>query len=190
MRVDGPAAGERQAPEGAAEESAAEAAPTLEELSAELEQTKAAHLRLAADFENYKRRRTQEIQDLTRYGSAGLLRAILPALDNLERAVSHIPADADDGLAEGLRLTLRQLEEGLRAEGVERVPAEGEPFDPRLHEAVATVADPGRPAGTVVAEYLPGYRVHDRVVRAAQVAVAGGPSGPGAPDPGEVGFDN
>ncbi|MGA9776623.1 MAG: nucleotide exchange factor GrpE [Candidatus Dormiibacterota bacterium] len=149
----------------------------------ELEQTKAAYLRLAADFENYKRRRTQEVQDLTRYGSAGLLRAILPAIDNLARAVSHIPEQAGDGVAEGLRLTVRQLEEALLSEGVERVPSVGAPFDPRLHEAVATVPGGEAPEGTVVAEYLPGYRVHDRVVRAAQVAVAGRSNGaPGRGD--------
>ncbi len=138
----------------------------------ELERTRESYVRLAADFENFKRRRAQEAQEQARYGAAGLLRAILPVLDNLERALSHIPEDAADGLAEGLRLTVRQLEEALRSEGVERIPAVGELFDPRLHEAVATV--PGQPAGQVVSEYLPGYRLHDRVVRAAQVAVGGG----------------
>ena len=140
--------------------------------SEELERSREAYLRLAADFENFKRRRAQEAQDQLRYGAAGLLRAILPVLDNLERALGHIPDDASDGLAEGLRMTARQLEDALRSEGVERIPTVGEPFDPRLHEAVATV--PGHPEGQVVAEYLPGYRLHDRVVRAAQVAVGGG----------------
>ena len=150
----------------------------------ELERTRESYLRLAADFENFKRRRAQEAQEQARYGAAGLLRAILPVLDNLERALSHIPEDAADGLAEGLRLTVRQLEEALRSEGVERIPAVGGPFDPRLHEAVATVPD--RPAGQVVSEYLPGYRLHDRVVRAAQVAVGGGP-GQSGDAAGEVG---
>ena len=155
---------------------AAEARDPVEEL----ERTRESYLRLAADFENFKRRRAQEAQEQARYGAAGLLRAILPVLDNLERALSHIPEDAADGLAEGLRLTVRQLEEALRSEGVERIPAVGEPFDPRLHEAVATM--PGQPAGQVVAEYLPGYRLHDRVVRAAQVAVGGGPPAEGGPE--------
>ena len=163
---------EVQSPEGAL----AEAPDPTEELG----RAREAYLRLAADFENFKRRRAQEAQEQARYGAAGLLRAILPVLDNLERALGHLPDDASDGLAEGLRLTVRQLEEALRSEGVERIPAVGEPFDPRLHDAVATV--PGHPAGQVVAEYLPGYRLHDRVVRAAQVAVGGGPPAEGGPE--------
>jgi molecular chaperone GrpE len=156
-------------------------APEAPDPVAELERTRESYLRLAADFENFKRRRAQEAQEQARYGAAGLLRAILPVLDNLERALSHIPEDAADGLAEGLRLTVRQLEEALRSEGVARIPAVGEPFDPRLHEAVTTV--PGQPAGQVVSEYLPGYRLHDRVVRAAQVAVGGGETADGGQEP-------
>ena len=158
-----------------------------EDPAAELERTRESYLRLAADFENYKRRRAQESSELARYGAAGLLRAILPVLDNLERALAHIPEEAADGLAEGLRLTVRQLEEALRSEGVERIPAVGQEFDPRLHEAVATV--PGEPPGQVVAEYLPGYRLHDRVVRAAQVAVAGGGPAESGPGGGGEGAD-
>ncbi|MGC8473956.1 MAG: nucleotide exchange factor GrpE, partial [Candidatus Dormibacteria bacterium] len=94
----------------------------------ELERTRESYLRLAADFENFKRRRAQEAQEQARYGAEGMLRTILPVLDNLERALSHIPEDASDGLAEGLRLTVRQLEEALRSEGVERIPAVGEAF--------------------------------------------------------------
>ena len=150
----------------------------------ELERTRESYLRLAADFENFKRRRALEAQEQARYGAESMLRAILPVLDNLARALSHIPEDASDGLAEGLRLTVRQLEEALRSEGVGRIPAVGGAFDPRLHEAVATV--PGQPAGQVVSEYLPGYRLHDRVVRAAQVAVGGGP-GQSGDAAGEVG---
>ena len=155
----------------------------VEQLMLELEQTKAGYQRLAADFENYKRRKTQETQELARYGSAALLRAILPALDNLSRAVAHIDEDATDGLSEGLRLTLRQLEEALTSQGVQRIAAVGRAFDPRLHDAVATVPGEGVAADTVVAELLPGYQIHDRVVRPAQVSVAQPESAPPAPGP-------
>jgi len=146
--------------------------PSVAQLTLDLEQTRAAYQRLAADFENYKRRKAQETQDLARYGSASLLKAILPALDNLARAVAHVDADASDGVSEGLRLTLRQLEDALTSQGVQRIAAVGHPFDPRLHEAVATVPAEGVAQDTVVTELLPGYQVHDRVVRPAQVTVA------------------
>jgi molecular chaperone GrpE len=143
-----------------------------EELAVELARAQAAYQRLAADFENYKRRKLQETQELARYGSAALLKALLPALDNLSRAVSHIDPEATDGLSEGLRLTLRQLEEALSSQGVERVASVGQPFDPRLHDAVASSPGEGLQRDTVVAEFLPGYQIHDRVVRPAQVSVA------------------
>ncbi|MHB1500282.1 MAG: nucleotide exchange factor GrpE [Candidatus Dormibacteria bacterium] len=158
----------------------------------ELEQTKSAYQRLAADFENYKRRKTQETQDLARYGSAALLTAILPALDNLARAVAHIDPSAQDGLSEGLRLTLRQLEDALLSQGVEKVASVGEPFDPRVHDAVSTVAGEGVGQDTVVAELLPGYRLHERVVRPAQVTVAqaSSPGSFGQGSPGEPETDD
>jgi len=144
----------------------------LQRVEEELAQTRASYQRLAADFENYKRRKLQETQDLARYGSAALLTALLPALDNLERAASHLDEEATDGLSAGLRLTLRQLEDALASQGVQRVPAVGEPFDPRLHDAVTTVEGVGLERDTVVAEFLPGYQIHDRVIRPAQVSVA------------------
>ncbi len=163
--------------------------PSVAQLTLDLEQTRAAYQRLAADFENYKRRKTQETQDLARYGSAALLQAILPALDNLARAVAHIDAEASDGVSEGLRLTVRQLEEALASQGVQRIAAVGQPFDPRLHEAVATVPAEGVARDIVVTELLPGYQVHDRVVRPAQVTVAQ-PDLPASPPASGAGVDS
>ncbi|MGH7608585.1 MAG: nucleotide exchange factor GrpE [Candidatus Dormibacteria bacterium] len=154
------------------------------ELEAELARLNASYLRLSADFENFRRRKNQESLELTRYGSAALLEAILPALDNLARAVAHIPEDASDAVAEGLRLTMRQLQEALASQGVNRIPAAGQRFDPRLHDAVMSVTDSDQEPGTVVAELVPGYVIHDRVVRPAQVSVAATPKGPGPPRPG------
>jgi molecular chaperone GrpE (heat shock protein) len=149
------------------------------ELEADLAQLSATYRRLAADFENYKRRKGQEGEELARYGAAALLQALLPALDNLDRAASHIPDDAADGLAEGLRLTVKQLEQALASQGIRRIASVGEPFDPRLHNAVLTVPADGAQPGTVVAVLAPGYLIHDRVVRPAQVSVA--ETGPAAP---------
>ncbi|MGB6772165.1 MAG: nucleotide exchange factor GrpE, partial [Candidatus Dormiibacterota bacterium] len=143
----------------------------MAKLEADLAQLNATYRRLAADFENYKRRKGQEGEELARYGAAALLQALLPALDNLDRAASHIPEDAADGLAEGLRLTVKQLGEALASQGIRRIASVGEPFDPRLHNAVLTVPAPGAEPGTVVAVLAPGYLIHDRVVRPAQVSV-------------------
>jgi molecular chaperone GrpE len=142
------------------------------ELEAELAKLNATHMRLAADFENHRRRKAQESAEQARYGSVALLQALLPGLDNLARAVSHIPAEAKDGLAEGLRLTLKQLEEALASQGIRRIESVGAPFNPRLHDAVLTVPAGATPPGTVVAELAPGYQIFDRVVRPAQVSVA------------------
>ncbi|MGC2190823.1 MAG: nucleotide exchange factor GrpE [Candidatus Dormiibacterota bacterium] len=142
------------------------------ELEAELAKLNATHLRLAADFENHRRRKAQESEEQARYGSVALLQALLPGLDNLARAVSHIPAEAKDGLAEGLRLTLKQLEDALASQGIRRIESVGAPFNPRLHDAVLTVPAGATAPGTVVAELAPGYQIFDRVVRPAQVSVA------------------
>ena len=154
------------------EERLAEAARRQQEAEAERDERLASLQRMTADFENYRRRRTQEFADLGRYGGQGLFEAILPALDNLSRAVGHLPDEADDGLSAGLRMTVRQLEEALAASGIHPIACAGQPFDPAIHEAV--MMDPGEGDGevVVVAELRPGYRYHDRVVRPAQVRVA------------------
>lgn len=152
----------------------ADAAPSgrVAELEAELAQLNATYTRLAADFENHRRRKAQQSEEQARYGSIGLLRALLPGLDNLARAVSHLPPEAKDGLAEGLRLTIRQIDDALASQGIRQIESVGRPFDPRLHDAVLTVPAGELEPGTVVAELAPGYQVHDRVVRPAQVSVA------------------
>lgn len=167
-----PPAGELEPNAGGESEASQPTPERVAELEAELAQLTASHQRLAADFENFRRRKGQEGEELARYGSAALLQALLPAFDNLERAVSHIPVEASGGLAEGLRLTVKQLEEGLASQGVRRIAAEGQPFDPRFHEAVLSVPAGEAQPGTVVAELLPGFTLHDRVVRPVQVSVA------------------
>ena len=164
--------GDEPKPIPAAESSPPVTPERLAEVEAELAKVNSTYLRLAADFENYRRRKAQEIEENARYGTVGLLQALLPGIDNLARAVSHIPADAKEGLAEGLRLTLKQFEEGLASQGIRRIPSVGEVFNPRLHDAVLTVPGGDAKPGTIVAELAPGYQVHDRVVRAAQVSVA------------------
>ncbi|MGC8500207.1 MAG: nucleotide exchange factor GrpE [Leptospirillia bacterium] len=137
------------------------------------------YLRLLADFDNHRKRTVRDLEDGRRFANEGLLRAILPVLDNLERALAHA-GDGGDlgasgmGLLEGLRLTSKQFLETLEKNGVSRVPSEGEPFDPSVHEAVGYVESANHPEGTVVEVYQQGYRIHNRLVRPAMVTVSRG----------------
>ncbi|HUY96054.1 MAG TPA: nucleotide exchange factor GrpE [Verrucomicrobiae bacterium] len=188
-----PEGGDPLAPEGgdhgAGDGRVAQLEAELAQATTARDERQAAYVRLAADLDNFRKRKAQELADERRYGGAPLLVAILPALDNLSRAVEHLPDDGQDQLAAGLRLTLRQLEAGLAAEGITTIPAVGEAFDPAVHEAVATEPGGAIARDTVVAELRRGYRYHDRVVRPAQVRVAraGEPLEPAPPSPGDGG---
>jgi molecular chaperone GrpE len=137
-------------------------------------------LRLAADFENFRRRKNQELADRARYAAEEATRVLLPVLDNLRRAVDHLPAQAglkpgDDGpgqLQEGLRMVVLQFEQALGRIGVEPVETVGAPFDPSIHEAIGGEESDAVERDTVVAEVRPGYRLHDRLIRPALVRVA------------------
>jgi len=145
---------------------ASEAAPT------EPDERDARYLRLAADFENFKRRKTQEIADVRRYESEDAARALLPVLDNLRRAVDHAgEAGAEEFFVSGLQLVVREFETALERIGVVPVPAVGERFDPAMHDAIAAEESDDVTEDTVVAELVPGYRLHDRLLRPAIVRV-------------------
>ena len=131
------------------------------------------YLRLAADFENYKRRKAQELRDSHRYASEEAARALLPVLDNLRRAVEHAPeGGAEDFFVSGLHLVVREFEAALERLGVTRVPSVGEPFDPAVHEAIGGAESDEVDRDTVSEELVPGYRLHDRLLRPAMVRVA------------------
>jgi len=145
------------------------------------------HLRAAADLDNYKKRAQKEREDVQKYGVERLLKDLIPILDNLERALQA--AAEDDPLSGGVRLVLRTLEETLGRHGVKAFSALGQPFDPRLHEALMQVATSDRPAGTVVLEHGRGFLLHDRLVRPAMVGVAIAPAqGEAASAAGETGI--
>jgi molecular chaperone GrpE len=133
----------------------------------------ARYLRLAADFENFKRRKGQELTDARRYESEDAARALLPVLDNLRRAVEHAgEAGAEEFFVSGLQLVVREFEAALQRIGVVPVPAIGEPFDPAIHEAIAAEEADDVTEDTVIDELVPGYRLHDRLLRPAIVRVA------------------
>jgi len=144
----------------------------LASLQEELEELRSRHLRLAADFENYKKRARQEQEDAYRYAGALLAERVLPVLDDAQLALEHAPARVDKTWLKGVQLTFQKLEEALAAAGVEPVPALETKFDPKLHEAIGTVESDEHPDDTVVMELRRGYRMHDKVLRPALVKVS------------------
>ena len=164
------------APEPRPEADAAAAQPGGSEADAvreALQEAEQRYLRLAADFENFKRRKGQELEDRSRYASEEAARAMLPVLDNLRRAVAHAPEGGDeDFFVNGLHLVVREFETALERLGVARVPGVGEPFDPGVHEAIGGEESDKVEHDTVIDELLPGYRLHDRLLRPAVVRVA------------------
>jgi molecular chaperone GrpE len=161
-RLDARIAQER-ATHGAAK--TAEADPALAEANNR-------YLRLAADFENFKRRTRQEQLDTIQLASSELIGRLLPVLDDLRNALEHKPAGIDDAWAKGLQLSVRKLEEVMAAHGVEPIESVGTPFDPKLHEAIGQEESMEHPEDTVVSELRRGYRIRDRVLRPSLVRVS------------------
>ena len=152
----------------------------IAELEAALAEAKDRHLRLAADFDNYKKRSRQEHLETIQHASADLIARLLPGLDDLHKALDHKPEGIDDAWAKGLELSVRKLEDALRAHGLEAIEAVGKPFDPSVHEAIGHEESAEHPEDTVVQELRRGYRIRDRVVRPALVKVARPPVLPAA----------
>ncbi len=139
-------------------------------LQSELAELRDRSVRTLADFDNYRKRVARERREERRYATIDLAREILGVVDNLERALSAEGSTED--LKQGVVLIHRQLQETLRRHGVHRVAAEGEPFDPAVHEAVARFEDPDIEEPTVSEELQSGYLLHDRLLRPAMVKVA------------------
>ena len=130
-------------------------------------------LRVSADLENYKKRVSKEKADLIKYGNEELIKELLPVIDNLERALEHTSSEgAQEGIADGVAMTLQQFLGILQRFGITPIAAEGEPFDPTKHEAVMEQPTGDYDPGQVVAELQKGYLLNDRLVRPAKVAVA------------------
>jgi len=132
--------------------------------------------RTKADFENYRKRMSSEVQAAGARGKAELIREVLPALDDLERAIQAAgldpEGDSPDGLAHGVLLVFRSLLEALARNGVEAVDPHGEMFDPNLHEALSKQPADGADPGTVIEVMQKGYRLGEQLVRPARVVVA------------------
>ena len=137
---------------------------------------------LAAEFDNFRKRAAREREAQAAYGNERLLCAVLPFLDNLERAMGQQGADPSALLA-GVRMTYDQFLGELRKFGLEQLNAEGREFDPALHEAIASVPWKGLPGGTVLSEARRGYLMNGRLLRPAQVTVVAVTEDDGTGDP-------
>ena len=130
-------------------------------------------LRSAADFDNYRKRVTREKEDLTRTARESVITTLLPALDNLERALEHSPEGTP--LHEGLLQVQKQLERALGEFGlVEITAAPGSSFDPNLHEAISYLESNDHPDGAIIQQVQSGYKIADRLIRPIRVVVSKG----------------
>ena len=148
----------------------------VEELRRQVEEKQDRLLRALAEVENVKRRTQREREEYVRYANESLLRDLIPVLDNLDRALEAARTTGDaSAVVGGVELIQRELLKVLERAGVTRYSALGQPFDPTRHEAIARVVSVDAKPGTVVGETMPGYQLHNRVLRAALVSVAAAP---------------
>lgn len=146
----------------------------LEAARAEAEANYQRFLRAQADFENFRRRTRQEKEEWLKYASVPLIEALLPVLDNFERAIEAGRAsDPASSLLQGIEMVYKQFKDALAAQGLEEIECLGQPFDPFQHEAVMREPSEEHPEGTVIGVLQKGYRVKDRVIRPAMVKVSG-----------------
>jgi len=163
-------------------DSADSAKPSVEdELRQELAKANDRYLRMAADFDNFRKRQVKERQDLIAYANESMVLDILPVLDNLERALTASGGSKDTvegqaGVIRGVELTMRMFHQILSRSGVERMKAVGQKFDPHHHEAIAQVLTDEAEPETVVEEAEAGYSLNARVIRPAKVKVAKPPA--------------
>ena len=145
----------------------------VQELSQKNDDLFARLQRLAADFENYKKRARQEQLEIMEYGNLKLIERLLPVLDSFEKALENKPDGIDEMWLKGLEMVLGQLKDVLAAFGVEPIEAVGKDFDPHLHEAVMHDSESDFEEGKVTEELQKGYTYHGRVIRPALVKLAG-----------------
>jgi molecular chaperone GrpE len=128
-------------------------------------------VRLQAEFDNYRKRAAKENADFRDFAVADAARGLLPVIDNFSLALKNASAKPED-LRKGVELIHKQLQDALQKMNVQRIPAQGEPFDPRVHEAIEMVESNDVPDHHVLEELQPGYRIKERLLRPAMVRVA------------------
>src|SRR5947207_4651263 len=145
-------------------------------LQADLDRFRDLALRSQADFENYKKRASREKDDAIKYANKSLLERLVPIVDNFELGLSAARAEAEKSpIYSGMSLVLKQLSDFLTENGLQPIEAEGQTFDPNLHEAIANEPTEEVPEGKVIRQTRRGYRLRDRLLRPSTVVVSSGP---------------
>ncbi|MCM3387986.1 nucleotide exchange factor GrpE [Ureibacillus chungkukjangi] len=144
----------------------------ITELEAKLQEEESRYLRLRADFDNIRRRTQLDREAAEKYRAQKLLTELLPVIDNLDRAL-QVEVNSDDAVSlyKGIEMVYKTLIEATKQEGLELIPAEGEVFDPNIHQAVMQEADSEKETGIVLRELQKGYKLKDRVLRPSMVSV-------------------
>ncbi len=174
---DIPEAAISDADDGAALSAEEEALAALEQ---ERDELKDQLLRARAEFDNYRKRMLREGEQQRKTAAQGLMRSLLPIVDNLERALRHVD-DQSDGFTQGVEMIAKQFADVLAGQGLELIASVGEPFDPNIHEALTHQPSDKYPADTVMEEFQRGYRLGDFVLRPSQVVVSSGAPAPAEP---------
>ncbi|BDG09688.1 nucleotide exchange factor GrpE [Anaeromyxobacter paludicola] len=180
VEVEPDAAAQAEAALAAAREELARAVEGQAKLRAELDEAQSRLLRTAADLENTRKRAAREKEELKKFAAERLLHDLVPVVDNLDRALAAAPEG--DPLAGGVKLVLKSFEDALARHGVRIFSALGDPFDPRVHEAIMQVEGDAEP-GTVVFQHGRGFLLAERLLRPAMVGVAVARQGAAAAEP-------
>ena len=130
------------------------------------------HLRLMAEYDNFKKRTQKEKEDLGAFASASVIEKLLPVIDNLERAIESIAENEKSQFSEGVEMIYRQIMETLEKMGVSEIEALGKEFDPELHNAVMHIEDDEQDTNIIVEQFMKGYKFKDKVIRYSMVKVA------------------
>ena len=151
---------------------------TIAGLEEKLKEADDKYLRLAAEFDNYRKRTARQFEDMSQAGRIHVITQLLDVLDNFQRALEASAGSSNhDSLREGTQLVYKNLYDVLTKEGLEPIEAVGKPFDPNLHDALMQLESDEHPEGIVVQEMTKGYKLKDRVLRHSKVAVSKGPGG-------------
>lgn len=182
-------AGEGAAPQGGAENTSAgdsREQASAESVRSEAEEYKDKYLRAVAELSNFRKRAEKDREESLRYASAALARSLLPVLDNLERVLASADSSNANALIEGVKLTLESFHKAMSDARVTRIEAQGQPFDPAVHEAMMQQPSDAHPDKSVLQVVQEGYKLYDRVLRPARVIVSKAPE-TDTPPPAEGG---
>ncbi len=147
----------------------------VETLSAEKQEVFEQLQRISADYANFQKRSPKQIADSVAYEKKAILRSLLPSIDNFDHALSHAASatgeEAMDNIIKGIQMVFEHMLDALKAHGVQRIDALGQPFDPNLHEAMMRRSDPDKEDNTVLEVYQAGYMMGEQVLRPSKVIV-------------------